>query len=171
MAREVDQVPPGMVPVNPSPFYKRWGCLVSLLVFIGAAVAYGSLNYSGFCIPEGRWLSENELFDKPARSAFRFYPPSQVKLPGKSYIDVINPVVYNSYEEFRLANKGCCNIAGDRYLGVEVADVGIWNRFFGRFREVISVRYIAQEQPRFIVPVGYYIVNNCGETDFPKYFY
>jgi hypothetical protein len=121
-------------------------------------VTIAALNYSGFCLPQGRYLTEQELIDIGARDEFRFYPPSHY--PGFA-ATIHNPIPYDSFEDFISRNPNCCSLSR---TGREGGAPTLLHRFSGYFATFVRVEYRVEEDaagaPK--TTVSYIAITNCG---------
>lgn len=78
------------------------------IICISTICIYGGLNYSGMCIPQGRWLSNEDrirvLFE-------RFNKQTITVIEGEE----VRRIPYKSFDEFKLLNPDCCNQNGKPY--------------------------------------------------------
>ena len=80
----------------------------SVLLFVVVVLGVPStLNYSGFCISKGKWLSDDELIRQQITELNRHsYIQDSVHFPNMPRIR------YASVEEFISENPDCCKLAG-----------------------------------------------------------
>jgi|GEM_PF-5777787 len=157
----------------PLKWMKRHKIMAGLLALMLTIIVPAFLNYSGMCIPEGRWLSDEEQLEL-ALHDFRGWPDFNYlreHLTDSEIDDLRNdyePVPYESTEDFKRENPRCCKVLGpdsDRpYWGVDSSA-----RFFGSRANVIEMRYAARFRNKrdknivvFRDHVEYQVITNCG---------
>jgi hypothetical protein len=130
---------------------------VAMFVGLAVFVVIPVLNYSGFCLSEGRYLTERELIDIGARDEFRFYPPHSY--PGFTP-EVRKPIAYRSFEDFVSRNPGCCSLTR---LGRKGHAPTLLHRLLGHFATFVRVEYRVEEDvpdaPK--TTVSYIAITNC----------
>ncbi len=86
-----------------------------------------SLNYSGMCIPEGRWMSDEERIDKAIQNIIDMnHVRVKTNLGGYQYF---NQVKYENVKQFKQDNPNCCKInPGGSY---DLPAPTIWQRITG----------------------------------------
>lgn len=111
--------------------------LLALLIFI---VLPASLNYSGFCISQGRWLSDEELMVS-AFNEINNRSTTTINISDTESV-VINRIPYLSYNEFINENPNCCYAGrksqndGNGYMSASLTA-----RILGSSAAVISLSY------------------------------
>jgi hypothetical protein len=147
------------------------------LAVAGVALLYTALrlglNYSGFCLEERRFLTDQEKIDNVVRRILNSYPPAL-----KSYITTAdgqkairwarpnNPIPYASIGDFLAVNPDCCAVTlqehpqsggqislMDRLLGFTSANVRV--RYQVRYRDEND-----QLKTEYVEP--YWAVTSCG---------
>lgn len=84
---------------------KRHKILTGLLL---VPFVLGSLNYSGMCIPEGRWLSDEEKIRKVVEALLsQERVPIEIANTGTQYFKQIK---YKNVEDFLKHNPDCCKV-------------------------------------------------------------
>src|SRR5260370_20421831 len=76
----------------------------SVVAFLGAIGMVECLNFTGFCYPQGRYLSDQELIDIAIKSRLQ-YQGAENPEANK---------IYRSAEDFRSQNPGCCAVDRSR---------------------------------------------------------
>lgn len=152
---------------------KRHKILTGLLALLLIPVTLGGLNYSGMCLAEGRWLSDEEKIRLAASVVANNGPNFNVindnmnrKHPrawgegGKEYeseySDYHDPTIWKKYEngsygrigtvdvdEFMKKNPNCCKVVG-RSNGHPMASPTFWTKIIGAYNDVVEVRYTAK---------------------------
>ena len=138
---------------------KRQLGLLSTAVLAGVVfLGIPALNYSGFCIAEGRYLTEQELIAIGVRYEFQSYPPRVY--PGFS-AEVTKPIAYASFEDFIAGNQNCCSLAR---TARENFSPGFLDRVLGHFATFVRIEYrVEKDVPN--VPktyVSHVAITNCG---------
>lgn len=117
---------------------KRHKILTGLLVLLLLLVMLGSLNYSGMCIPEGRWLSDKEKIRRVVNNLIingRDVVPVETKDGAKYY----KQIKYENEKDFFLANPDCCRsgltLMGD-YFPPQLID-----RITGVYGDKVELNY------------------------------
>ena len=87
---------------------KRHKILTGVGALLLVPVTLGGLNYSGMCIPEGRWLSDEEKIDIVIK---KIIAAKQVYLMyGVAGSKDYEMIPYASVEEFKKENPNCCEV-------------------------------------------------------------
>jgi len=156
--------------------------LIILLIIVGAPVLWGSINYTGFCISEGGWLSEEERIALAKEAVFKSGPNKNYPLYLSKLADEdlykkkllaqggkYKRWRYKTLEAFDAENPNCCRSVGAS------SPQSLWpdmfeSRITGSRADVIEVKYIA----RFVGPEGdilefpdhaeYPFISNCGHV-------
>ncbi|WP_162917686.1 hypothetical protein [Dongia deserti] len=128
-----------------------------IAVSVAFLVITAALNYSGFCISQGRFLSEGELIDIGARRYLKRFLP----LNYDQFAPTERPVAFASVEEFLLRNPDCCSVT---QKGRDDGVPALFHRIMGRFAGFVRIEYKLEETPpegpaREVVWVA---VANCG---------
>jgi hypothetical protein len=131
---------------------------------MGAAVALvavgvvPSLNYSGFCLSEGRYLTDAELIDIARRDEFRFYPPHSYQ--GFA-AEIRRPIEYSSYEDFVARNPNCCSVTR---TGRKNFSPALFHRLAGNFATFVRVEYRVEEGVPDVPEtyISHVAITNCG---------
>jgi hypothetical protein len=71
-------------------------------------IAPAVLNYSGMCIPEGRWLSDEERIDIAIKQIIA--PKEVFLMRGVAGPREYEVVPYGSVKDFRQKNPDCCTV-------------------------------------------------------------
>lgn len=120
----------------------------------------GSLNYSGICYSQKRWLSDEEIiraavFQANARSTRVIRGDARVAIP------------YESVDDFLAANPGCCSMGHDGGGEGPREPFSTFEKLTGFGGEVVTVKFTAKyideygrQQPvRLRLTLA---VTNCG---------
>lgn len=136
----------------------KLGMLVAAILAGLAVLLISGLNYSGFCISEGRYLTERELIEIGARDEFRFYPPHNYV---GSDAEVTQPISYGSFEDFVSRNPNCCSLTR---TGRKNSVPTLFHRFLGHFATFVRVEYRVEESVPDVpeTTVSYIAITNCG---------
>jgi hypothetical protein len=97
----------------------------------------GALSYSGFCIKEFQWLSDDEVVGAAIGNVMNG-PIHITETPSGQYAQFApkKPVNYNSREEFRRLNPNCCKIVPhDSFY------VSFWPQLFGAAAKSVYLTY------------------------------
>ena len=136
-------------------------------MILGVA-ALGALNYSGFCMKEGRWLSDDEKIRAAIQAVVNRHTAYIFDATGNKTIQIKNPVQpYANIQEFLAINPQCCEIGpvgGDGYIPQT-----LYTRVIGKHAGNVVVRYLERtvesdgsirKQMTTIQP----IISNCGKV-------
>lgn len=150
--------------------------LSGLLVIIAKPAYIGILNFSGYCLEEERYLSDEEKIQIAVRREIASYPPVLVRRQSAEEEGVLrnfivyerpdNPIYYDDIEEFYKINPNCCEVTSS---GKDGHPRGIWNRLSGNTSDFVHVKYLV----RYLAADGAEIsheyetfpaISNCGST-------
>lgn len=116
-----------------------------------ACTTAGALNYSGFCIKEGRHLSDEEKIANAIHDILDQYPPAVIRKEISQGVyhrsPPPNPIAYRGLEDFFALNPGCCRIVISRGNegGPPTRDIGgppdFWSRVTGGVSAYVEVLY------------------------------
>ena len=138
---------------------------VSLLVLYLSII--GGLNYTGYCLDEGRRLSTEELNNIAIDFVLAFYP-SEVELDlglkDEKSVVIKKTITYQSMKEFFEMNRGCCEL---RNVGKRGNSIDARLKIFGALRGIVRVKYLIRyhEENNTIGSVSseaFVPVSNCG---------
>lgn len=131
--------------------------LAAILVGLAVPVISG-LNYSGLCISEGRYLTEQELIDIGIREEFRSYPPRTY--PGL-LPKVTKPIQYASFDDFIARNPNCCSLTR---TAREDFSPAFFHRILGHFAGFVRMEYRVEEDVPDVpeMYVSHIAITNCG---------
>ncbi len=135
--------------------------LLVLILLLGGIPA--SLNYSGFCIAEGRYLSDEEKIEKVINSNL---------IPYSEYIFDVNnlkksnPIErYKNVQEFLEKNPNCCFM--DIKQAADAGPPSFWSRIFNTYTNVIVANYHEwfidkNSNPNPKPKQRLFFIDNCG---------
>lgn len=138
--------------------------LLGLVVY---AIVHLTMNYSGFCWRQKRWLSKQEIIEAGIDYALKRENINvAITSPGGSItLIVLKGIPYKSRQEFLMLNPGCCSI-------VEKADEGFRPTFLqklaGNGRAIVKVNYKfryldeVDGNQKVIQHILYPFISNCG---------
>lgn len=148
-----------------------------LVVFV---VVIPSLNYSGFCFHQKRFLSDEEkLKIVVARVLLQYPKPNAVHdrlSPGnatprwntvKSWPE--NPIPYQDMNEFFTLNPNCCQVTTNyKSIGGEGDNTNFWGRLTGSKSSIVGVKYLLRYRDENGAMQAKLIeifpgISNCGE--------
>ena len=136
---------------------KRFIKYTALLLF-GLFTLYGSgrmgLNYTGYCMEQQRYLTDQEKITIAVNDLLRSYPPvvdiykeiDGVRIVTDRNIP-INPIQYESTNEFFEINKNCCQVRdyGKGDFGGEDAEqtspISLFSKLTGNISSHIHINY------------------------------
>jgi hypothetical protein len=145
-----------------------------LLVLGGGVAAVAlALTYSGLCIPQMRYVSDDEKIRSVVSGLLGYRDKKYFRNTEAGIIEVPGPreIEYSSVDEFLELNEGCCSIGprgGDGY-----EEPTFLRRLFGSLADIVVVDYVYQYVDERGVqhsdPVTRQVaVDVCGHV--PKYF-
>lgn len=115
-----------------------------------------SLNYFGFCFGQFRFLSDEEKRNIVIDHILLAIQYKSVGIHPVKILDsvsnremvkalLIEPIPYQTREEFLVLNPNCCQITIDyQSIGGEGDTVSCWNRLIGFKSSVVGIRYISR---------------------------
>ncbi len=119
---------------------RRW-----IVLSLGAIVllSLGTLNYSGMCISERRYLTDQEKFRKFVSHVIR-------NVPGRGYVEnntgdrnIQKVIPYRTADEFFKTNPNCCEFGPTAGNGIEPMPApSLVDRALGKATDVIVRRYL-----------------------------
>jgi hypothetical protein len=115
------------------------GCCIFLAVPLTIIVGCASLNYSGFCFDEMRYLSDEEKL----RIGFETFNsrktvPIRTVTKDAIHFNAYEQIKYKSFKQFMESNPNCCAInPGGPY---DVAPSDFWDRITGYDTGEVMVR-------------------------------
>lgn len=147
-----------------------------LILLVGAPLGVATLNYAGFCLREGRFLTDEEKVQIAVAFVMADYPPvlarTRTTEQGGVWRNVVEyarpqaPIYYLDAGEFSRVNQDCCALAAEP--GVTQAPL-FWSRVLGRLSDFVRVSY----RVRYLEPSGaeagqdvvqWVAVTNCGRA-------
>ncbi len=137
-------------------------CLIALPFIVIAT--RGTLNYSGYCIAEGQWLSDEE---KIRRVVQRMINRSQIPVATTSRgVQFYDQVKYESIDAFFAANPNCCKVGSDLIGGYTPR--GFMDRVHGIYGDRVEVTakltYIGSDgEETSKTQTLYAEITNCGD--------
>lgn len=153
-------------------FLKR-GAAVMLGLALLYAVVRGGLNYSGFCLEQGRSLTDHEKIEIAIERLLRSYPPTLIQVVTQAdgrqadrWFRPGRPIPYRSVEEFLQVNPDCCEVTLKEHPKIG-GSISLGNRLFGITSANVRVRY----QVRYLDASGrivseyvepYVAISGCG---------
>lgn len=136
------------------------------------AIAWGGLNWTGFCFSEFRYLSDEEFFERFLESNPSFLKPElwqiQNQLNDKT-IRAVNP--YKDAREYMSLFPDCCKFGWQKGALSEISNnPSIKERILGgapkRVAARINWRYVDEKgQSQMSSVYRIYASNNCGKSD------
>lgn len=137
---------------------------ILLVVIISLFGIPAGLNYSGFCISQGRWLSDEELIKLQIADVNR-----RADVQDSQHLPNVPRIPYNSAEELMEKNPDCCK------LGARSGPDGIFprlsflDRILGADREVVWLQYKDYYHDKdgvlkFSIATWNAPITNCGKN-------
>lgn len=94
-----------------------------------------SLNYSGFCWKEQKWLSDSEKIES---AVARLLEEPRVSIHTKTHYTNYNVVPYKSTDSFLKANDACCDyVTSTGYNGF----LSVFDKIVGFSSGVVTIHY------------------------------
>jgi hypothetical protein len=145
---------------------RRHPILTLMLILLLPLVLRGSLNYSGFCWAEKRWLSDEERIDAAIE---HLIAQEEMYLDGVDGLKYYKVIPYKSVAEFKEKNHDCCSMA--YFSGFQDYPFQFWDGFEARWLPLLLYKGQYEHQGRLysyeverwggeIPPVEF--INNCG---------
>lgn len=138
---------------------KRRFLALVILAFVIVLGALASLNYSGYCVRDARFLTQAELVDAGVRDYFASYPPPVYS----NFVRVTAPIPYSSVEDFVSRNPNCCEL---NPTGRQGETPGLFSRILGRFAGYVRIDYMLEEATNNVPHTNLVrvAVSNCGRV-------
>lgn len=145
-------------------FLKRHPFVFAILLLIGTPAG---LNYSGFCMSQGRWLSDEEKIRLAIKSLIQ-QDTVLIETPEKG-TQQFKAVKYTEVDQFLNKNPNCCKT--EIRVGDDFVPRNYFTAIAGKHADNIRIEYIAnyldqdnkiQSQKVKIVP----LISNCGKVRF-----
>jgi len=150
--------------------------LAAGLILVAIAIGRFSLNYSGYCFEEHRFLSNEEKISIAIRDVFGTYPPNLIEY-GENLGEVIvigghtpaHPIYYKDIDTFRAENTDCCRLTQRMERTKSKFPIQLGSRLSGdanTFVEVIyKLKYIDESGvERSQIHIEYVAISNCGHA-------
>lgn len=119
--------------------FKRSFQVLLLLVLISPFVL-GGLNYAGFCIPEGRFLSDEEKI----RTAVGWVNGEHVYIQNNGERKAYKSIPYNDVDDFLRQNPECCQVLTGKGRHPEDRPYpSIFARMGGIYTGDVNINYVA----------------------------
>lgn len=92
---------------------------ITLILPIAYGVYVARMNYQGYCIAQGRQLTDEEklrvaiayeLKQYPPAVDYHKPPPEKQNVAAGYFLKPINPIYYRDVDEFLAVNPGCCQL-------------------------------------------------------------
>ena len=150
--------------------------LAALILLFGAPLGVATLNYAGFCLRDGRVLSDEEKVQIAVSYVMAGYPPvlaqTRATDQGGVWRNVVeyarpqDPIYYLDAGEFSRVNRNCCAVAAQP--GRAQAPL-FWSRVLGRLSDFVRVSY----RVRYLEASGaqggqdhvqWVAISNCGRA-------
>ena len=141
---------------------------LSVFIFSFLAIAalfsvLGALNYSGFCLSEKHFLSDEEK----TKLVFE-YINNRDTIPVRTADNKqknFKQIKYKNFENFLKENPNCCQVGMD--FSSEVGPPTFWKKFFGEYADIVKVQFKAKYvdehgASRSTIKDWDYVMTNCG---------
>jgi hypothetical protein len=93
---------------------------VLILAAVGGFLAWGSLNSSGFCFSEMRYVPDEEFLVRFLDSAPQLYRPSDAQIGNATGDTKAVPLIrYKTGAEYIAAHPDCCMLGAQKGVGTE----------------------------------------------------
>jgi hypothetical protein len=140
---------------------------VALAVLPLVFVAIGALNYSGLCLKEWRYLSDDEKIRAVVHYVARTNAGFRFRGSGPDEWRRVRASEPETQEAFLAANPDCCRIVPG---GGEYHPPTFWSRLFGGVSTLVQINYVQRfpndqgvPQSEAVSQVLY--VSSCGRVD------
>ncbi len=137
----------------------------SIFVLALLLVIVPSINFTGVCLPELRWLPDDEIIKNVA-----------LQVNGRAYINVRNDdktdryqfIPYESLEEFFKTNINCCSVHKSNHRGDGYVPLTFSRKLLGDHGYNVEINFRGRyydisgeiKESRFQM---FYPVSNCGK--------
>ncbi len=137
----------------------RLSVLIAIVLIGSVGLALiPTLNYSGFCLSQGRFLTDQEIIEIGASDYLQRYLP----LNYEQFVPSDRPVAFSSLEDFMSKHPDCCSVTR---AGRHDVEPSFFHRIMGHFAGFTRIEYEFDE-PEPNGPekrVVWVAVSNCGE--------
>jgi hypothetical protein len=171
-------------------YWIKWLMLVAIVCPVGYCSSIATLNYSGFCFDQSRYLSKDEFIKSGISGVLGHYPsirfvPEGATIVGKSAahvrlnypganekgiaITASQLIPYRDAEEFTSLNPDCCSF-GSRGLYSDVGQTDDWMKITGYSAGFFNAKYqIRYRDSTGLVRSGWtadtFHYANCGHSN------
>lgn len=155
----------------------KWSAKAAIFALVtGGWLTWGSMNYSGYCFEQSKYLSNEERIRSVIEELLEDYPPitqySETGIgPGGVTTSLFrkmpaNPIPYSGVDEFLKENPACCEL---RPYGTEGYAPSAWERFTGGTSGFVFFEYSVKFIDRYGAHRSEKInesmpVSNCGRV-------
>ena len=141
--------------------------LIVVAVLLGKCVYSSHLNYTGYCIEEERFLSEEEMLNAAVQKHLRRTVWTRYKVNGVS--DIARAKLnYGSVEEFLSKHPNCCKLTDKEKVGYDsYRQIGFLSKIWGDARTLVVIEHPEQGvDSEGVLQQGIvtetYAIKNCG---------
>lgn len=149
--------------------YIALGLLIACGAYLGNLIR---LNYLGYCLEAGRYLTDEEKIRMAVTDVLKRYPPAVYPaLVGTEKLRIgrppVSPIHYLDVDDFLRLNPTCCSVSF-MYRGSESIELRFLWRVAGAPSSFVNINYLVRylnenndpqsEKAKTIVPIS-----NCGK--------
>jgi hypothetical protein len=144
------------------------GSSLALLLLLAWPVPLGALNYVGFCVPEDRFLSDDERIRKAVDRVNHYgLIVLDHALPGDVHGGQITQIPYQNVDDFLAQNQGCCHFGVPDYPRDSAPPPPMLDRLMGGYLGYVEinymVRYLDDHNTQQATKKRWYVtMGNCG---------
>jgi hypothetical protein len=133
-----------------------------ILMVVLAVTAFFALNLSGYCIQQGRYLSDEEMISVAVNRLYQSHL-AEHKYNEQQGAGLPRLKDYKSVEHFLAENPNCCSFAETGRKGFLPYFYWSW---FGSYRTFVKLTYVAEESDagKEQAKTIYYLMSNCGRA-------
>lgn len=144
--------------------------VIILLLIAGGTTA--KLNYEGFCVSEGRKLSDEERIDIVIQNILDSENGNHYLVDSRGPFNISYENQYKSIKDFKEKNPNCCSVSRTVTLADHFPEADFIDRITGfDRREMIIVNYLSHgfdrdgnEEKHFVKTE--YVQTNCGQRKY-----
>ena len=150
----------------------RWivvtGAIVVVAVVASRAGFFAGMSYAGYCLREGKVLSDDEKIRTVVMNILKKYPPAVIRTPvayGWSISSPARPIYYKDIDDFISLNPACCEITKTRdpEEGGPYFMERLTGTVSGYARIDYQVRYWEDGGVKSVLSKNHLPISNCGK--------
>jgi hypothetical protein len=131
--------------------------------------AWPVLSYSGFCLAQMQFLSDDDYFDVAISQTIHLTShPVETRGPNGVGYKYVRPIQYKDVAEFREANPTCCKFVPHN-SGLEVGYVSFFDQLLGLAARSVHLTYKlnyldADGHRQSVTTAAQMVIGNCGRV-------